>query len=152
MKKEEAQTNVPPLQPGSSVDTPPEITGNADIVLGGVSVEATGVSKVKALPSPDPSVEDDTISQGDWQRRRFDQQDKMIDAMIKIFKWLNGGVMAFVFAAWAAGYWGKEEIITEHVVMALIGATVIQAGIAFITITKFLFPSGGDKSSKENPE
>jgi hypothetical protein len=144
MEKEETQTGDDPSQSGSSTSPSPENIGNGDIVLGSLDVQATGVSKVDVVPPPDPSFEEATITQGEWQRRRFAQQDKMIDAMIKIFKWLNGGVMGFVFVAWAAGYLGKEEIITEHVVMSLIGATVIQAGIAFITITKFLFPSKGE--------
>ncbi|MGN6702449.1 MAG: hypothetical protein ACTHKB_05745, partial [Burkholderiaceae bacterium] len=97
---------------------------------------------------PDPSVEESRFTQKQWQERRFAQQDKMIDAMINIFAALNGAVMFFVFIAWAASYSGKTEIITEKVVISLIGATVIQAGIAFITITRFLFPSGGDTPSQ----
>lgn len=95
----------------------------------------------------DPSVDVESFSEEGWRRaldqKRLAQQDLMIKAMIKIFKWLNGGVLGFVAAAWLAGFWGDQKIITEHVVMSLIGATIIQAGVAFIAITKYLFPSAG---------
>jgi len=100
----------------------------------------------------DSSVDVESFSEEGWRRaldqKRLEQQDLMITAMIKIFKWLNGGVLGFVVAAWLAGFWGEQKIITEHVVMSLIGATIIQAGVAFIAITKYLFPSAG----AEKPE
>lgn len=66
----------------------------------------------------------------------------MIKAIIQIFGALNGVVIVFILLAWGVSvYFDKPSIITERVVMSLIGATTIQAGLAFITITKFLFPT-----------
>jgi len=70
------------------------------------------------------------------------QRDVLIRAMVKVFSWLNGGVFALTALAWGFGfYYQHDQIVTEKVLMALIGATVVQAGIAFIAITRFLFPS-----------
>lgn len=38
------------------------------------------------------------------------------------------------------------QIITPNVIMALVGSTVVQAGTAFLTIVKYLFPA---KSSEQ---
>ncbi len=62
--------------------------------------------------------------------------------MVAVFTWLNGGVFAFTVAAWIAGMFLESyRIVDKQTLMALIGATVVQAGIAFIAITRFLFPS-----------
>lgn len=106
-------------------------------------------SPIKVIDTKDPSVRVEDFSEEEWKRaldhKRLEQQDLMIKAMIKIFKWLNGSVLGFVAVAWGAGFFGGPQIITEHVVMSLIGATIIQAGVAFIAITKYLFPSSGQE-------
>lgn len=111
----------------------------------GVSSEST--IKISDLGGADATIDSATTNAKDWfeLKSRVAQQDRMISAMIKIFAWLNGSVIVFVFAAWIAQLHdgGKNEIITAHVVMSLIGATVIQAGLAFMAITKFLFPASG---------
>ena len=74
----------------------------------------------------------------------IEQRNTLIKAMVKVFSWLNGGVFVLTVAAWGLGfYYQHDQIVTEKVLMALIGATVVQAGIAFIAITRFLFPSTG---------
>jgi len=100
----------------------------------------------------DQSIDGLGMGMKEWYAtvHRVQQQNTMIKAMIRIFAWLNGSVIAFVLLAWTVGFWSnREPIITEHVVMSLIGATIIQAGLAFITITKFLFPSTGDHQAVE---
>lgn len=87
----------------------------------------------------------------DAEQHRSGQQDTLIRAMIQVFAGLNGSVMLFVVAAWIGGMLGdKPPIITEHVVIALIGATVIQAGAAFILITRYLFPATTTASVSHN--
>ena len=40
------------------------------------------------------------------------------------------------------GIWFPDyRIVNANTLMTLIGATVVQAGIAFIAITRFLFPN-----------
>ena len=88
----------------------------------------------------DKSLEIARVPKAEWERLN-DQRDRMIDAMTTIFKWLNGAIVGFVFIAWLAGLFVPDyRVITERSVMALIAATVVQAGMAFLTITKFLFP------------
>jgi hypothetical protein len=105
------------------------------------------------LGNDDPSVTDQTFNK-EWYEsvNRVAQQNRMISAMIKIFGWLNGAVVGFVLLAWLGGFSGKQEIISAQVVMSLIGATIIQAGIAFITITKFLFPGKPGTSVVPGPQ
>ena len=67
--------------------------------------------------------------------------------MVSVFTWLNGGVYALTLLAWVAGIWIPDyRIVDGQTLMTLIGATVVQAGIAFVAITRFLFPNpkGGD--------
>lgn len=81
---------------------------------------------------------------------RVNQQDTMMKAIIRIFAWLNGAVILFILAAWGLGFLSERPpIITERVVMALISSTLIQAGLAFITITKFLFPASAEGSTSK---
>ena len=80
------------------------------------------------------------MSSAQWDRLSG-QRDVMIKAMVSVFTWLNGGVFAFTLAAWAVGIWHVDyRIVTDKTLLALIGATVVQAGIAFLAITRFLFP------------
>ena len=79
------------------------------------------------------------------------QRDTLLRAMVKVFTGLNGGVYLLTAAAWGwTAYSGKYPIVTENVLMSLIGATVVQAGIAFLAITRFLFPPvNGESNSKQ---
>ena len=89
----------------------------------------------------DPSTTVASLSAAQWDRLSG-QRDVMIKAMVTVFTWLNGGVFAFTLAAWAVGIWQVDyRIVTDKTLLALIGATVVQAGIAFLAITRFLFPS-----------
>lgn len=80
----------------------------------------------------------------------IDQRNTLIKAMVQLFIGLNGGVYLLTLAAWVwSAYSGRYEIVTEKVLMSLIGATVVQAGIAFVAITRFLFPSAdGDPAPR----
>ena len=89
----------------------------------------------------DPSTAVASLSSAQWERLSG-QRDVMIKAMVAVFTWLNGGVFAFALAAWAVGIWHVDyRIVTEKTLLTLIGATVVQAGIAFLAITRFLFPT-----------
>ena len=93
----------------------------------------------------DVSIDDDSLSTLQWNRLS-DQRDVMIKAMVGVFTWLNGGVFAFTIVAWVGGLvWTDYRIVDARTLMALIGATVVQAGIAFVAITRFLFP--GERSA-----
>ena len=97
---------------------------------------------------PDPSSSIDQVSAAQWNRLS-DQRDVMIKAMVSVFTWLNGGFFAFTVAAWIGGlFLPTAKIVDTNTIMALIGATVVQAGIAFVAITRFLFPGpkGADKT------
>ena len=91
----------------------------------------------------DNSIQLKKLTEAQWSRLS-DQRDKMIDAMIKVFTWLNGGVYFLVVAAWIGGLCTDYQIVDGQTIMALIGATVVQAGIAFVAITRFLFPGNSD--------
>ena len=96
---------------------------------------------------PDKSADDRTVTERSWDRLN-DQRDRMIGAMTRLFAWLNGGVYALVFLAWLIGIWQPDyRIVDGRTLMTLIGATVVQAGLAFITITRFLFPGSASGSS-----
>ena len=89
----------------------------------------------------DPSTTETTVSAQQWERLSG-QRDVMIKAMVKVFTLLNGGVFGFTLLAWAVGIWHTDyRIVDSHTLMALIGATVVQAAIAFLAITRFLFPN-----------
>ena len=76
-----------------------------------------------------------------WERLSG-QRDVLIKAMVGVFTWLNGGVYLLTTAAWLVGIWFPDyRIVDANTLMTLIGATVVQAGIAFIAITRFLFPN-----------
>jgi hypothetical protein len=87
----------------------------------------------------DSSTVDTTLSQVQWERLS-QQRDVMIRAMVAVFTWLNGGV----FGIWDKSY----RIVDNSTLLELIGATVVQAGIAFLAITRFLFP--GAKADDTN--
>ncbi|WP_061301625.1 hypothetical protein [Janthinobacterium agaricidamnosum] len=73
----------------------------------------------------------------------------MVAVVCGIFIWLNMGVMSFIRDAFAHDSArmlasppmpAADRLITSNVVMALIGATVVQTGIGFIAIMSYLFP------------
>lgn len=89
----------------------------------------------------DKSTDDNTVSAAQWERLSG-QRDVLIKAMVGVFTWLNGGVYLLTIAAWLVGIWFADyRIVNANTLMTLIGATVVQAGIAFIAITRFLFPN-----------
>lgn len=87
-----------------------------------------------------------SIPERQWDRLSG-QRDILINAMTRIFTWLNGGVFLFTLVAWIAGLVDPTyRIVDRATIITLIGATVVQSGIAFIAITRFLFPRGaGDR-------
>ena len=102
--------------------------------------EQLQIDSIETTPK-DPSTTGANLSSAQWDRLS-NQRDVMIKAMVTVFTWLNGGVFAMTLAAWAVGIWHTDyRIVDGNTLMALIGATVVQAGIAFLAITRFLFPS-----------
>ena len=102
--------------------------------------EQLQIDSIETTPT-DPSTSGANLSSAQWDRLS-NQRDVMIKAMVAAFTRLNGGVFAFTLAAWAVGIWHADyRIVDGNTLMALIGATVVQAGIAFLAITRFLFPS-----------
>ncbi len=109
------------------------------------AVEAPSVRFDSSATPPDNSADDKTVTEQSWDRLN-DQRDRMIGAMTTLFGWLNGGVYLLVFLAWLIGIWQADyRIVDGRTLMTLIGATVVQAGLAFITITRFLFPGVAGK-------
>ena len=106
------------------------------------------VEKIPGL-SADNSLEEESFPEKRW-RKLSDQRDTLIQAVIKVFTWLNGGVYLLVLMAWGVGHFSEYQIVDSQTLLALIGATVVQAGLAFAAIVKFLFPPGsaaGDDKS-----
>lgn len=73
----------------------------------------------------------------------------MVVVVCGIFIWLNWRVIDFVQQALQLDLERMQanpplppehRLVTSNVVMALIGATVVQTGIGFIAITSYLFP------------
>ena len=106
------------------------------------AANATPKLKVKALPE-DKSLRDEQFTRQKWERLST-QRDTLINAVIRVFTWLNGGVYLLVFLAWIAGHFSSYRIVDGNTLMALVGATVVQAGLAFAAIVKFLFPASSD--------
>lgn len=114
--------------------------------VGTARVVAPSVRLDSSDTPPDKSGDDRTVTEQSWDRLN-DQRDKMIGAMTSLFGWLNGGVYLLVLLAWLTGIWIPDyRIVDGRTLMTLIGATVVQAGLAFITITRFLFPGVAGKS------
>jgi hypothetical protein len=104
-------------------------------------------------PVEDGSSQEKTLSERQWEAIR-DQRNQLIKFMTTIFGWLNGAMILIVLIGMAADQWNishhadtfkvADRFIGSTVVTSLIAATVAQAGLAFIAITKFLFPSSAD--------
>lgn len=97
-------------------------------------------------------TEEQKVTDKDWDaiKHRLGQQDLMIKAMIEIFTNLNGAVVIMVFVFWIGDLICKSctPVISEKVVLSIVGATVIQSGVAFMSITKFLFPDTPQNQQK----
>ncbi len=117
-----------------------------DVAVGAARAHAAAPLRIdSASVAADPDDRSSTrlveMSERQWERLSG-QRDVMIRAMTRIFTFLNGGVFAFVVLAWLAGLFDPTyRIVDRSTVVTLIGATVVQSGIAFIAITRFLFPS-----------
>jgi hypothetical protein len=104
-----------------------------------LKIDSADVVAQSGAKGAQPELVDITEKQWD---RLSGQRDVLIRAMTRIFTFLNGGIFLFVIAAWVAGLFDPTyRIVDSKTVMTLIGATVVQSGIAFIAITRFLFPS-----------
>ncbi len=115
-------------------------TADGTAIPAGRIGEQLQIDSIETTPK-DPSTTGANLSSAQWDRLS-NQRDVMIKAMVTVFTWLNGGVFAMTLAAWAVGLWHADyRIVDGNTLMALIGATVVQAGIAFLAITRFLFPS-----------
>ncbi len=71
--------------------------------------------------------------------------------VLVLFFLLNRRVIIFIEEAFrqdVANMTGKllmpanERLVTTHVLLAMIGATVVQTGVAVVTIISYLFPKG----------
>lgn len=119
-----------------------------------VTVHSTAAGSLTTIDSSagtpsDKSTDDNTLSTAQWERLSG-QRDVLIRAMVGVFTWLNGGVYLLTVAAWLVGIrYPDYRIVDGKTLMTLIAATVVQAGIAFIAITRFLFPTpGGNDDGK----
>lgn len=112
---------------------------------------------VVGIPAEDSSSQEKELSERQWEAIR-DQRNQLIKFMTTIFGWLNGAMVAIVLIGIAVDQWNishysdtfktSDRFINSSVIASLIAATVAQAGLAFIAITKFLFPSGAGNSGK----
>ncbi len=57
-----------------------------------------------------------------------------------------------VMRFWIGDFWRNDIIVTEKVIMSIIGATIVQAGLAFMSITKFLFPNDSPATGRGKGE
>lgn len=72
----------------------------------------------------------------------------MVLVITAIFYWLNSQVMSFVREAFAEDVklvaakvvTAEHRVVTNGVVMSLVGATVVQVGAAIVAIVSYLFP------------
>ncbi|WP_300756058.1 hypothetical protein [Janthinobacterium sp.] len=102
-----------------------------------------GEEEAKLGPTPVETATARSITADMWFR------GCMVAVVCGIFIWLNMGVMSFIRDAFAQDNAmmtasvpmpSADRLITSHVVMALIGATVVQTGVGFIAIMSYLFP------------
>lgn len=143
--------------------------GGIDGMEPGVSAVATAASGVTVKNSDpkiiggevlndggevlDDSVVDTRLPEKQWEALN-DQRNKLIKFMILTFGCLNAAMIAIVLIGICVdqsnisqpntAFTAADRIIGSTVINALIAATVAQAGLAFITITKFLFPTGAN--------
>jgi hypothetical protein len=127
--------------PAAASPTPASAGTAASLRAHGYALAADVLTIDTATEESDPSSTSTSMPAAQFERLS-NQRDIMISAMVGVFKWLNGGVFVFVALAWLVGIDHADyRIVDRQTLMALIGATVVQAGIAFVAITRFLFPS-----------
>ena len=110
---------------------------------------------VVGQPADDGTSQEKTLSERQWEAIR-DQRNQLIKFMTTIFGWLNGAMVVIVLIGIFVDQWNianyadtfktSERFINSAVIASLIAATVAQAGLAFIAITKFLFPNKTDST------
>lgn len=78
-------------------------------------------------------------------------KERVAGEILEIFKWANIATIALVvgfaivdLVLFCFSVPGFERLITSEVIMALIGATVVQAGAAAFAIAISLFPRKGN--------
>jgi len=72
----------------------------------------------------------------------------MVTVIAVIFYWLNSEVMQFVRDAFAEDVklltakiiTSENRVVTNNVIVSLVGATVVQVGAAIVVIVSYLFP------------
>lgn len=72
----------------------------------------------------------------------------MVTVIAVIFYWLNSEVMQFVRYAFAEDVklltekiiTSENRVVTNNVIVSLVGATVVQVGAAIVVIVSYLFP------------
>lgn len=77
----------------------------------------------------------------------------MAAALAVLFVWLNWRVIGFLENTFAAdltllqarppAITAADRLVTSEVLMALLGATVIQVGLAIASVVRYLFPKNG---------
>ncbi len=79
---------------------------------------------------------------------RLDMQRDWLSLIGTIFKWANGSVLGIVFVALLfdqvnihANAGQSARLLTDNVLLALIGGTIVQAAAAAMVLSRFLFPS-----------
>ncbi|MDB5743817.1 MAG: hypothetical protein JWR68_2132 [Polaromonas sp.] len=60
--------------------------------------------------SADNSLEEASLSERRW-RKHSAQQDTLIQAVVKVFTWLNGGVYLLVLVAWVVGHFSDYKVV-----------------------------------------
>lgn len=118
----------------------PQVHGSS-----GPAVGNDNVVTIDQSVANDTSVEDDTVDERKFRRllgtKKLEQQDRLISSMTSLFSKSNGVVLTLVFIFWVGDFWRSPQIITDKVIMSLIGATVVQLGVAFLVVTRHFFPS-----------
>ncbi len=84
----------------------------------------------------------------------------LIIVMAVIFIWLNRSVMNFVTVAYDMDIKQMtktpvilkptERLVTTEVILSMIGATVVQVGVAFVAIVSYLFPKSKDNVAESS--
>lgn len=102
---------------------------------------------------------EETLKQEDIHDRVSDRKMRgwVAFVILLIFTLLNGVVLLLVFkqvdfdnVSIANNLYGADKrLITENTFMSLIGATVVQAAVALLAITRHLFPTSRNTKSIE---
>lgn len=100
--------------------------------------------EMEHLANPVPGITAPAADMSLMQQKHIDDlQDKLVSPFIRLFIFLNGSVYVLILLAWIGDVVTKpaNPIITESVIMTLIGASIVQSGAAILSITRFLFPT-----------